>query len=76
MDPPIRSAEVRRDPKAAQIRVRVNLDVLNAQSQLFTTKRDLARARYDVLLGGLRLRQAAGLLKPDDVSSVNQLLAK
>ena len=59
-----------------KVGVRVNLDVLNAQSQLFTTKRDLARARYDVLLGGLRLRQAAGLLKPDDVSSVNQLLAK
>ena len=59
-----------------KVGVRVNLDVLNAQSQLFTTKRDLAKARYDVLLGGLRLRQAAGLLKPDDVSSVNQLLAK
>lgn len=59
-----------------KVGVRVNLDVLNAQTQLFTTKRDLARARYDVLLGSLRLRQAAGLLKPDDVSSVNQLLAK
>ena len=31
--------------------VRVNIDVLNAQSQLFQTRRDLARARYDVLLG-------------------------
>jgi outer membrane protein len=34
------------------------------QSQLFQTKRDLAQARYDVLLGGLRLRQANGTLKP------------
>ncbi|MFT3956013.1 MAG: TolC family outer membrane protein [Piscinibacter sp.] len=59
-----------------KVGVRVNLDVLNAQSQLFTTKRDLAKARYDVLLGGLRLRQASGLLKPDDVSAVNGLLAK
>lgn len=59
-----------------KVGVRVNLDVLNAQSQLFTTKRDLAKARYEVLLGGLRLRQAAGLLKPDDVSAVNQLLAR
>jgi outer membrane protein len=56
--------------------VRVNLDVLNAQTQLYTTKRDLAKARYDVLVGGLRLRQAAGVLKPDDVASVNQLLAR
>ncbi|MBX3606882.1 MAG: TolC family outer membrane protein [Piscinibacter sp.] len=59
-----------------KVGVRVNLDVLNAQTQLFTTKRDLAKARYDVLVGGLRLRQAAGVLKPDDVGAVNQLLAR
>jgi outer membrane protein len=59
-----------------RVGVRVNLDVLNAQTQLYTTKRDLAKARYDVLVGGLRLRQAAGVLKPDDVASVNQLLAR
>jgi outer membrane protein len=34
-----------------QVGVRINIDVLNAQSQLFQTKRDLAKARYDVLLG-------------------------
>jgi outer membrane protein len=59
-----------------KVGVRVNLDVLNAQTQLFTTRRDLAKARYDVLLGGLKLRQASGQLKPEDVSAVNQLLAK
>jgi outer membrane protein len=59
-----------------KVGVRVNLDVLNAQTQLFTTKRDLAKARYDVLLGGLKLRQASGRLKPEDVAAVNQLLAK
>ncbi len=59
-----------------KVGVRVNLDVLNAQTQLFTTKRDLAKARYDVLLGGLKLRQASGQLKPEDVAAVNQLLAK
>ena len=59
-----------------KVGVRVNLDVLNAQTQLFTTRRDLAKARYDVLLGSLRLRQAAGQLKPEDVSAVNQLLTK
>jgi outer membrane protein len=47
-----------------KVGVRVNLDVLNAQSQLFATQRDLAKARYDVLMGGLRLRQAAGQLAP------------
>ena len=59
-----------------KVGVRVNLDVLNAQTLVFQTQRDLAKARYDVLLGGLKLRQASGQLKPEDVAAVNQLLAK
>lgn len=55
--------------------VRVNLDVLNAQTQLFTTRRDLAKARYDVVVDTLRLRQAAGTLKLDDVLAVTRLLS-
>jgi outer membrane protein len=47
--------------------VRINIDVLNAQSQLFQTKRDLAVARYNVLVGQLRLKQASGVLKADDL---------
>ena len=56
--------------------MRVNLDVLNAQTQLYTTQRDLAKARYDVLVGGLKLRQAAGQLNAGDLNAVNALLAK
>ena len=59
-----------------KVGVRVNLDVLNAQTQLFTVQRDLAKARYDVLVGSLRLRQASGQLLPTDVDSVNRLLAR
>lgn len=59
-----------------KVGVRVNLDVLNAQTQLFQTRRDLAKARYDVILGGLRLRQASGQLKPSDVAAVSALLDK
>jgi outer membrane protein len=59
-----------------RVGVRVNLDVLNAQTQLFTTQRDLAKARYDVLVGGLRLRQASGALGAADVEAVNRLLAR
>ena len=59
-----------------QVGVRINIDVLNTQSQLFQTKRDLAKARYDVLVGGLKLRQANGTLKADDLAPVNALLAK
>ena len=59
-----------------QVGVRINIDVLNSQSQLFQTKRDLAQARYNVLLGGLRLRQANGSLAADDLRAVNALLAR
>ena len=59
-----------------QVGVRINIDVLNSQSQLFQTKRDLAKARYDVLLGQLKLRQAAGVLKAEDVNNINSLLQK
>lgn len=59
-----------------RVGVRVNLDVLNAQTQLYTTQRDLARARYEVILNGLKLRQAAGVLAAGDVEATNALLAK
>ncbi|NBW68347.1 MAG: channel protein TolC [Betaproteobacteria bacterium] len=55
--------------------VNINIDVLNSQSQLYQTKRDLAKARYDVLVGNLKLRQAAGTLTPQDLQEINQLLA-
>jgi outer membrane protein len=59
-----------------QVGVRINIDVLNAQTALFDTKAKLAKARYDVLLGGLKLRQANGSLKADDLNAVNALLVK
>ena len=59
-----------------QVGVRINIDVLNAQSQLFQTKRDLALARYNVLLGNLRLRQANGTLVPEDLQPINATLAQ
>jgi outer membrane protein len=58
-----------------QVGVRINIDVLNSQSQLFQTKRDLAKARHDVLLGQLRLKQAAGVLQASDLQALNGLLA-
>lgn len=59
-----------------QVGVRINIDVLNSQSQLFQTKRDLAQARYNVLLGNLRLRLANGSLKPEDLADINAVLAR
>ena len=57
-----------------EVGVRINIDVLNAQSQLFQTKRDLAQARYGVLVGQLRLKQASGTLSADDLQAINALL--
>jgi outer membrane protein len=59
-----------------QVGVRINIDVLNSQSQLFQTKRDLAKARYEVLIGGLRLRLANGSLRAEDLQTINNLLIK
>lgn len=58
-----------------QVGVKINIDVLNSQSQLFDTKAKLAKARYDVLVGGLKLRQAAGSLSEQDLASINRQLA-
>jgi len=59
-----------------QVGVRINIDVLNSQSQLYDTKAKLAKARYDVLLGGLKLRQANGTLSLQDLQQLNAALAK
>ncbi len=59
-----------------EVGVRINIDVLNAQQQLFSTRRDLAKARYDTLLAQLRLKAAAGTLGEEDVQAVNALLDK
>jgi len=59
-----------------QVGVRINLDVLNANTQLFNTQRDLKKARYDFLVSGLRLKAAAGDLQDEDIQTVNALLQK
>lgn len=57
-----------------EVGVRINIDVLNAQQQLYATRRDLAKARYDTLVNGLRLKAAASVLKEDDLAALNTLL--
>jgi outer membrane protein len=57
-----------------QVGVRINIDVLNAQQQLFTTRRDLSKARYDVLLNGLRLKASVGELSEEDLAKASALM--
>ncbi|AWI75884.1 channel protein TolC [Parazoarcus communis] len=59
-----------------EVGVRINIDVLNAQSQLADTLQKLSRARYDTLLAQLRLKAAAGTLGEEDVLAINALLAE
>lgn len=57
-----------------EVGVRTNLDVLNAQQQLYSTRRDLYQAQYNYLLSELRLKQAVGTLGEADLGKVNQAL--
>lgn len=56
--------------KSVKAGQRTNLDVLNAQQQLFEAKRDLALSRYNYLLGFLRLRFSAGTLGQADLQDI------
>src|SRR5688572_2524188 len=58
-----------------EVGVRINIDVLNAQQQLFSTRRDLAVARYNTITNSLRLKAAAGSLREEDLEEVNRALA-
>ncbi len=55
-----------------EVGVRINIDVLNAQQQLFSTRRDRALARYNTITSHLRLKAAAGALIEDDLEEVNR----
>ncbi|BAV34253.1 channel protein TolC [Sulfuricaulis limicola] len=55
--------------------VRNGVDVLNAQRELFRTRRDLSQARYDYLISRLRLKDVAGVLQEPDLEDINRLLA-
>jgi outer membrane protein len=54
--------------------VRTNLDVLNAQQQVYSTRRDLYQTEYAYLISHLRLKSAVGSLTEEDVIRVNQAL--
>jgi outer membrane protein len=59
-----------------EVGVRTQVDVLNAQQQLISTRRDYAQAVYAYAINVLKLKAAAGTLGDDDVAYVNQWLEK
>lgn len=68
----VESAEllVHATQKSIQGGIRINLDLLDAQQQLFSTQGELTQARYNYLLAYLRLKQAAGTLALEDLQRI------
>ena len=57
-----------------EVGVRINIDVLNAENQVYVTRRDLAKATFETLMAQLRLKAAVGSLSEDDLGQINALL--
>jgi outer membrane protein len=66
--------QLRSTTRGFEVGVRSRVDVLNAQQQLYATKKDLAASRYQVLLAGLQLKAAAGTLTDEDLKALDALL--
>jgi outer membrane protein len=73
----VRSAEVAYDSNKVgqEVGVRTNLDVLNTQQNVFTTRRDLASAYFNYLISVLRLKASAGTLNEQDMAALNRRLS-
>jgi outer membrane protein len=56
--------------------LRTSVDVLNAQQQLFSAKRDLLQARYSYLVNIIRLKTATGVVAESDLVDINQQLVQ
>ena len=59
-----------------QVGVRTEVDVLNAQQQMYAAKRDLAKAYHGYLMARLRLSAEAGELDEDTLTEINAMLIK
>ncbi len=59
-----------------EVGVRIAIDVLNADNQLYVTRRDLAKARFDTLLAQLKLKAAVGALSEADLQAINPLFER
>jgi outer membrane protein len=56
--------------------VRTSVDVLNAQQQVFQSRRDLQQARYAYIINTLKLRSAVGTLSEPDLELVSRALGR
>jgi outer membrane protein TolC len=61
--------------KSVKAGVRSNVDILNAQQQLYSSRRDLARSRYQYILNWLKLKSNVGTLGDEDVQMASSWLS-
>ena len=54
--------------------MRISIDVLNAEQQVYNTSRDLLVARYGTIMNHLKLKAAAGSLREEDLEIINRAL--
>lgn len=60
----------------SEVGTRTMVDVLTEQRNLYRAKRDYSRTRYDYLINGIKLKQAASSLTEQDIASINQYLLR
>ena len=66
--------QVRSTQRGLEVGLRSRVDVLNAEQQLFTTRRDLSAARYQALISGLQLKAISGVISSTDLQVLDTLL--
>jgi outer membrane protein len=57
-----------------EVGTRTTVDVLDGRRRLFEAQRDYSRSRYDYLINLVRLKSAAGVLTPADLTAINNYL--
>jgi len=68
--------QVKSTTRGFEVGTRTRVDVLNAEQQLFATRKDLAAARYQTLMAGLQLKAAAGALSEEDLRGLDALMVR
>lgn len=61
--------------KSVKAGVRSNVDILNAQQQLYSARRDLARSRFQYIVNWLKLKSNVGTLGEEDVQMASSWLS-
>ena len=59
-----------------EVGIRTNLDVLNVQQNVYSTRRDLANAYFQYMIAVLRLKSAVGNLTEQDLEDLNRAVER